>query len=333
MPREARPQAVRIEAPSRLHFGLLARGEQAPRRHGGLGLMIESPGFELALAPRPGGWSCEGPDSGRVLAAIRDIAARLEAAGFPALPAHVEVARSPRPHSGLGTGTQLHLALAEGLIALGGHPLPPAEVLGRLAGRGLRSGIGLHGYRHGGLILDGGRGPGTEVPPLLGSWPFPPGWSILLVLPDLPPGLHGAAEVEAFAALPPIPEAVTNELCALVLLRLLPAVLEGDLGRFGEALERMQLRVGETFRPVQSGWLAHPELEPIVAAMRSAGLRGVGQSSWGPALYGFTDRPEGDLAGLSGRLAREAGLDPAALTWTRAAAAGRRLRVVTDGRI
>ena len=34
---------------------------------------------------------------------------------------------------------------------------PSLETLARLSGRGRRSGIGLHGFFHGGLIVDGGR--------------------------------------------------------------------------------------------------------------------------------------------------------------------------------
>ena len=45
---------LRILTPSRLHFGLLGWGPQAPRQFGGVGLMVERPGLEIvaeALVP------------------------------------------------------------------------------------------------------------------------------------------------------------------------------------------------------------------------------------------------------------------------------------------
>ena len=68
-------------------------------------------------------------------------------------------------------------------------------------------------------------------------------------------------------------------------------VVERDLVRFGEALEEIQRRVGQGFAPAQGGLFAMPELESIAAVLRSQGLHGVGQSSWGPTLYGFSEAP------------------------------------------
>src|SRR5437763_1551499 len=81
--------------------------------------------------------------------------------------------------------------------------------------------------------------------------------------PRAPPGLHGPDEARAFAQLPPIPEPITDRLCRLVLLDLLPAVVEADLERFGAALVEIQHRVGQGFAPAQGGLFAHPRLEAI----------------------------------------------------------------------
>src|SRR5205823_6018839 len=81
---------------------------------------------------------------------------------------------------------------------------------------------------------------------------------------------------------PSISEPLTDRLCRLVLLGLLPAVVERNLNDFGEALAELQQLVGRCFASAQGGIYARPELDLIVAELRSQGLQGVGQSSWGP---------------------------------------------------
>ncbi len=77
----------------------------------------------------------------------------------------------------------------------------------------------------------------------------------------------------------------TEALCRLVLLGMLPALAEHDLAAFGEALYDFNRRVGEMFAPWQGGLYAHPRSAELVKALRSAGVHGVGQSSWGPTVY------------------------------------------------
>ena len=57
-----------------------------------------------------------------------------------------------------------------------GRPVqsPAAAGAAALAGRGRRSGIGLHGFAHGGLIVDGGRRSDDALPPLIARLDRPP---------------------------------------------------------------------------------------------------------------------------------------------------------------
>jgi predicted sugar kinase len=66
---------------------------------------------------------------------------------------------------------------------------------------------------------------------------------------------------------------------------MLPALSESDCRAFGEALYDFNRRVGELFAPVQGGPYAHPLLAELVAYVRSQGVPGVGQSSWGPTTF------------------------------------------------
>jgi beta-RFAP synthase len=235
-------------------------------------------------------------------------------------PVKFRILHAAPEHVGLGTGTQLGLAVARALLALAGKPEPPIAVLAALAERGLRSGIGLHGFVHGGLLVDGGK-PATGqsgVPPLLCRLAFPAEWGVLVVVPDAQAGLHGLTEVQAFAQLPPIPEPVTDRLCRLVLLGILPAVAERALDDFGASLDELQHLVGECFAPAQGGAPVRPELEAIARFLRSLGVRGVGQSSWGPTLYGFSAEPPERRAEIVERLRQKFDLGAQGAFWTEA---------------
>ena len=318
------PTRLRLTTPGRLHFGLLAWGKQAPRQFGGVGLMIERPGIELTAQPAPH-WQAEGPLSSRALRVADRVAAALARQGGHVPPLRLRIHRAPAEHVGLGVGTQLSLAVGRAVAELAGRHELSATDLAELTGRGLRSGIGLHGFAHGGLIVDGGRRGPDGVPPLVARLEVPPEWSVLVVTPAPGPGLHGDLEARAFRALPPIPEAVTDRLCRLVLLGLLPAVAERDLERFGAALTEIQDHVGRLFAPAQGGSYARAELEPIVAALRAEGLHGVGQSSWGPTLYAFTDAPADRCEAVLRRLRDRFGLDRDAACWTVADPSGCRV--------
>src|SRR5690349_10223534 len=102
---------VTITAPSRLHFGLWSLADCARRQFGGVGVMVDRPGLQLVIHPGPE-LSATGPLAGRAL----EFANRWAAFhNRPALKCSIEIAFAPPDHAGLGTGTQLALAVAAGL--------------------------------------------------------------------------------------------------------------------------------------------------------------------------------------------------------------------------
>jgi beta-ribofuranosylaminobenzene 5'-phosphate synthase len=308
---------IRIRTPSRLHFGLLGWGALASRQFGGVGLMIEAPGIEL-IAELASSWSVEGPLAHRAEPLITRVRERMRQTGVILPPARIRIIRASREHVGLGVGTQLSLATARVILELADVTEPSVDELARLTARGYRSGIGLHGFLHGGLIVDGGRKRETEIPPLLARVPFPEHWSILIVQPPGPSGLHGPDEVRAFAELEPIAQDVTDRLCRLVLLEILPAVIERDLPAFGTALSELQARVGASFAPAQGGIYTSPTAAAIVEELKTLGFVGVGQSSWGPILYAFAEHNSSLIVELTNRLRKQFDLDESSLFWTRA---------------
>jgi beta-ribofuranosylaminobenzene 5'-phosphate synthase len=312
---------LRIVAPSRLHFGLLAWGAEAPRQFGSVGLMIDGPG--LAVEARPASTSsASGPLAERAGAVMQRVARALRSEGIEPAPIHLSVQHAPPEHVGLGTGTQLSLAVARLILARAGEIDPSLPRLAALTGRGRRSGIGLHGFARGGLLVDGGRSSVSDIPPLLARLEFPAEWSILVVIPPTAPGFSGRSEREAFARLPDVPSRTIDRLCRLVLLGLLPAVAEKELPAFGAALSELQVEVGRIFAPAQGGLFADPRLDSIANAMRDLGLHGVGQSSWGPTLYGFLAEDVFRQTTLAQALTDRFSLDPQSIHWTHARQSG-----------
>jgi beta-RFAP synthase len=290
------PGRLFLETSARLHFGVLDLRGSLGRRFGGLGAAVPSP--SLLLEARPAASvSALGPDAGRAEGFARRFLAHHGLPEGVALVVH----RAIPAHSGLGSGTQLGLAVARLLAELHGLPTDPPS-LASAVGRGLRSAIGTWTFALGGFIVEGGRRPGGEaVAPLLARFEVPAAWRCVVAVPPGAPGLSGEAEAAAFEQLPPPPEREVERVSHLVLMQLLPALAEGDLAGFGEALTRVQRLTGAWFAPRQGGVFAPGPGVELIERMAAWGVPGVGQSSWGPAVYGIVDGPEAALE-LAGRV-------------------------------
>lgn len=276
-----RPRIV-VEAPARIHFGLLDLRGDLGRRFGGLGAALETPRLVLEAQASPT-LSADGPDHARVLEYARRV---IEARRLPG-GAAFHVRETLPAHSGLGSGTQLALATARALAELHGLPHDPAS-LAAATGRARRSAIGTWSFARGGFILEGGRRGGDESPaPLLLRQAMPESWRVVLALPAVARGLSGAAEERAFREMPPPSAEVTARAAHVVLMQVLPALVEADLAAFGRGVTELQRLVGEMFRPVQGERFAHPLCARLVADLLAAGACGAGQSSWGPAVFGL----------------------------------------------
>ncbi|MEI8020750.1 MAG: hypothetical protein WCH39_21280, partial [Schlesneria sp.] len=74
------------------------------------------------------------------------------------------------------------------------------------------------------------------------------------------------------------------ELCRIVLMEWLPAVIEADFARCGDSMFEYGKVVGEFFSPTQGGVFAHPRMYEWADTVRQRGISGVAQTSWGPTL-------------------------------------------------
>ncbi|CAG4897822.1 beta-ribofuranosylaminobenzene 5'-phosphate synthase family protein [Paraburkholderia saeva] len=289
--------AVTIDAPARLHLGFLDPNGSLGRAFGSVGLTIDERGtrvtMRLADAMR-----VEATRSDAERVRVERYVETLRAAwDGPAV--SVDVQRAPRAHTGLGSGTQLALAIGTAYARLAGRSPGSAEIA-RMLGRGTRSGIGTLGFDHGGFLVDGGPAQGhgpageahTEAPPLLFRQPFPDAWRILLVDDTTREGLHGEAEKRGLASLAPFPQALAAHVCHLVLLRILPGIAESDFDAFADGITEMQQTIGEYFAPVQGGVFSSPTVAAALEAVATRQTAGIGQTSWGPTGFAFVRSAE-----------------------------------------
>ncbi|BBL76906.1 beta-ribofuranosylaminobenzene 5'-phosphate synthase [Methylomagnum ishizawai] len=270
---------VRVMAPARLHMGFLDIGGSLGRRFGSIGVGVNEIATRLSLEPAPQP-TATGPGAERAVAAAQKFA---RAVGRPC-PAAIRIEQAIPGHAGLGSGTQLALAVGMGLSQLYGLGLGVRDIA-PLIERGARSGIGIAVFEQGGLVVDGGRGEHTSIPPVLARMEIPADWRFVLILDDRAQGLHGAAEIEAFRALPPFPAEEAARLCHWLLMKGLPALAERDIAGFGAVVAELQRAVGDYFAPAQGGRFTSPEVSAALEFLAARGAVGIGQSSWGPTGF------------------------------------------------
>ncbi len=282
---------ISITTPARLHFSLLDLNGGLGRIDGGFGLAITEPHFRIIAAPA----ADISVESTGYTERARAVVERLQTRyPFPGI--HLKFTDEIPTHSGFGSGTQLSLGIASAVNVLYNLNLSVLE-LASIVGRGGTSGIGVAAFDSGGFIVDGGHRypeekssflPSAAVadippPPILLRYDFP-AWPLLIALPNCSK-IYGEAELELFRTLCPQPASVAPALSHLLLLQILPALLENDMPRFGDALNRIQ-----TF-----GWkkveidAQGVELRQTLEFLQHNGAFGAGVSSWGPAICAVSE--------------------------------------------
>lgn len=273
---------VRVEAPARLHFGMFDLGGSLGRRFGGIGAGMFGPSLLVEMV-RADAVEAEGPSAERAADFARQCLAAMGVRGG----VRILVRRAIPGHSGLGSGTQLALSVARGIAEL--YDLSTGvATLATAVGRARRSAIGTWLFGGGGFVVEGGRREGSErIAPMLARLPIPSAWRCVLALPASTTGTSGDAEVQAFRTLPEPPLGEVEHVAHLVLMSLLPALVDEELDAFGHALTEIQQINGRWFAPAQGGAFAPGASAELISRMTDWGAAGVGQSSWGPAVYGI----------------------------------------------
>ncbi|PQO37820.1 hypothetical protein DTL21_07700 [Bremerella cremea] len=283
LPDYCSPLIAKISVGARLHFGLLAF-DSDEAAFGGVGAMIDRPGLEVQ-ASEADTFNAVGPLADR----IEEFAQMWQRSTAYELPAVRLATRGAlEDHVGLGCGTQLGLAVATLLSKLADFPLPDLETLARTVDRAKRSAIGCYGFLQGGFLFETGH-RAYHFPQLEYRGELPADWRFVLAIQRDVHGKHGSEEEAGFQQLERVPQPTTSRLRELVVQAMIPALEAADIERFGEAVYQYGALAGDCYSALQGGRYANPACTEVVQRMRSFGIAGVGQSSWGPTIFGLCD--------------------------------------------
>ncbi|WP_049920965.1 beta-ribofuranosylaminobenzene 5'-phosphate synthase family protein [Halopiger djelfimassiliensis] len=305
------PKAT-VTAGARLHIGFQNLSLARRRLYGGIGVGLTEPRLSVTAEP------AAEVDAADPL--VREYATRaVDVLDVPGVAVRLE-RRLPR-HVGLGSGTQLALAILAATARAHGRE-PRVREYAPDMGRGGRSGVGVATFERGGFVVDAGH-PTTRFttePPAAGEWTVPPvvarhelpdSWRFLVVVPDADPGRSGENEDESMREVVERADpAIADEIAGIVTRNLLPAVAEDRLEAFGDAIAAIGRKNGAWYADAQGGVFRPPAGALVESLADCPVLSGVGQSSWGPVVYGVTDRDHADEAAAAAEIAlEERGLD------------------------
>lgn len=321
---------VVVSTGARLHFGLFGVRAVAGRCYGGAGLMVDRPGTTLRVSTSQ---HDEIVAPGHLTGRIGEWRDRFRAAADRATgPVRIVVERDLPAHRGFGSGTQTALALGTALAGVWRWGDTPVEAIARCLGRGRRSTIGTTGFAAGGFLVDAGHAPMDKADrPAVSRYDLPIDWRVVLIEPRSEQGMSGEAESRAFGQLAPMSAELTDRLCRLLLLEVLPAIASRQLEPFFRALAEYGRGVGRYFAPAQGDLFASPVIARLDADLTAAGQPGLVQTSWGPAAVAFA-ASDSDARALAAELVSRSGPQRVTATVVAPLRSGAAIRFARSGR-
>ena len=277
---------ITISTGARLHFGLL---DTAPP-FGGIGVMIQQPQTRI-LVENSQQFDARGSGAERAFDVAKRFQEHFALAELPSC--SIQILERPEPHSGLGTGTQLNMAVAEAITLVVGKQADSGTVH-RLADRGKRSAVGVHGYANGGLIFELPAENSSTLNPIQERIEIDDGWRIVLFRPrsiarEL---VCDENELNHFSAVRAGSGQKKDQLQALITEHIIPAAQTRNFDQFARSVEQYNHASGMMFASVQGGAYNGPEVTNLVDQLKHLGARGVGQSSWGPSVFAWFESAE-----------------------------------------
>ena len=274
---------VVVTTGSRLHFGLICGGLDSGWQFGGIGLMLKTPGWHMSFR------TCTIKDA--IVSYQQETGIRIQEflsfmrQSYELPPLFVKVSSVIPFHTGLGGGTQLGLAIASAAEIISGRASTHDPwKLARLAHRAERSAIGTAGFRSGGFLVDRGQTTDSSEANRVQRISVPETWRFLLIRPTSVQGISGDRERQFFHQRVQMPTMLVTRLGQQIDQQIIPAVVEGDFRTFAEKLEEYGDAVGSFYASEQGDIFAHPVIRSLVRQLRSQGIVGAAQSSWGPGI-------------------------------------------------
>ena len=273
---------VKVNTSARLHMGFFDLSDN--NIFGGLGLAIDAPCTQITIAKSEKTF-IDTKSSENIANIVKNIVKTLNLKQHFSL----TINQSMPVHAGLGSGTQMALAIGMGINHLFNLQLSLSQIA-TAAMRGKRSGIGIGAFEQGGFLVDTGKlgdiklGDGKlaeALPKIAMRQDFPEDWRVLLVQDSAHIGVHGALESQAFKTLKP----AQGSLNSMVFKRMIPAMQQADLLAFGACMQDLQAYNGAYFAPIQGGHYASQDAGNILNWLQQNGAPCVGQSSWGPTCF------------------------------------------------
>ena len=287
---------IRIAASSRLHLGFMDLNGSLGRLYGSIGVALSKPRTEIEVKTNSH-LIIQNVSEHRRRKVINFVKAFSKYHGIDPK-VIIRVNKSIPEHKGLGSGTQLALSISTALAHICGIKTDTHD-FSVITGRGMRSGIGMWSFDHGGLIVDSGKmrlkdgSLDARPPKAVVRYDFPDEWEFVIVIPEEKHGLSGEQEKKAIGFVHP-KEKISEEICRLVMMKFLPSLVEKDIEEFGSALSEIDRRTGLFFVSVQGGIYSEKLSHKIIDHLLVSGAYGAGQSSWGPSVYGLTLKSESD---------------------------------------
>ncbi|XRO77823.1 beta-ribofuranosylaminobenzene 5'-phosphate synthase [Methanocaldococcus sp. 10A] len=294
-----------IQTPSRIHIGLIDLNGSIGRVDGSIGLALEEPNIKI-----------EGKESNEInikfdkkliekfgYSYLKSIKDRIYNTATKVLEVvngegiNLKILSLFPAHSGLGSGTQLSLAVGKLITKIYNKEMNGYDIA-KIAGRGGTSGIGIGAFEYGGFLIDGGHSFGKgkdkeEFKPSSASKGVKPApiifrhdfdWEVMLIIPK---GEHvyGKKEVDIFKKYCPVPLNEVEKICHLVLMKMMPAIVEKNLDDFGEVVNKLQY-LG--FKKVELN-LQSDIVKDLIKELHNENVY-AGLSSFGPTIYAFGDK-------------------------------------------
>ena len=129
-------EKIKISTPARLHLGFIDLHGGIGRRFGSAGIALDRPRLELEIMPAEA-LTIHGVGNERIAQLVETFDKHYEVESR----CSIHIRQTIPAHQGLGSGTQMALAMGRGLADLHGLTLTHAEIAHCLR-RGRRSGIG-----------------------------------------------------------------------------------------------------------------------------------------------------------------------------------------------